>query len=237
MSEKKYRCKAEVDADDSIQSEASASQSKVNYTFKQRAANFWYYYKWHTIIGLFIAAVLAFGCVQCATKENPDYTVIMAFDKTVPSGVTDSIETYLEQYGEDINGDGKTVVHIYDVSSSQDKDIQEAQSTKLIAEMQRGEAMLFIVDDVYFDKLYDLDVFEKNSDYFPDKDGYAINLRNTSFQTLINSVHKNFISNNFYLAKRVVKGTDFESKKTSIKAEQDNIKLMHKFLDSIENDK
>lgn len=237
MYEKKYRCKAEVDADDSIQNETSASQANVKYTFKQRVANFWYYYKWHTIIGLFIAAVLAFGCVQCATKENPDYTVIMAFDKTMPSGITDAIETHLEQYAEDINGDGKTVVHVYDVSSSHDKDIQEAQSTKLVAEMQRGEAMLFIVDDVYFDKLYDLDVFEKNSDYFPDKDGYAINLRNTNFQALINSVQKNCINNNFYLAKRVVKGTDFESNKTSVKAEQDSMKLMRKFIDSIEYDK
>ena len=239
MSEKQFRCRAEVDAD--YEAEETPKEQSEPKSFKEKLANYWYYYKWHTIIGAFILFVLAFGFAQCATKESPDYTVITAFDKYVPSEITDAIEGELEKYGEDINGDGKTIVHIYDVSTSTDRDTQIAQSTKLMSEMQRGEVMLLIVDDVYFDRLAALDVFDTNNDIFTDKDGRAVNLLNSNMTDIINDAYAelsvniygekvDFISNNYYIAKRVVSGTSFENNEKSVKSEQENLKLLKKFL-------
>ncbi len=40
--------------------------------------NYWYYYKFHTLIGLFIIFVVTVCCVQCATTETGDLTVTFA---------------------------------------------------------------------------------------------------------------------------------------------------------------
>ena len=40
--------------------------------------NYWYYYKFHTLVGLFIIFVVTVCCVQCATKETGDLTVTFA---------------------------------------------------------------------------------------------------------------------------------------------------------------
>lgn len=227
--EKQFRCRAEVEA--SFTPEEKAVDS-TPLTAKEKLQNFWYYYKWHTIIGLFIAFVLIFGVAQCTTKEEPDYTVMTVFDKYVPSEVTGKIEDYLEQFGEDINGDGKVVVHIYDASASDDRDIQNANSTRLMAELQRGEVMLFIVDEDNFSRLDNLNVFEKYPD-FKDKDGYALNLRYSNLTDELNSVREGFINHDYYVAKRVLKGTDYENTEKFIKSEEKNLKLLDKFIDSL----
>lgn len=241
MSEKNFRSKAEVEAF----YEVEQAEPAAPLTFKERIVNFWYYYKWHTIIIAFIAFVLIFGFAQCATKENPDYTVITAFDKYIPLEVTSAIEGELEKYAEDINGDGKVIVHIYDVSTATDHDTQMAQSTKLMSELQRGEVMLLIVDDVYYDKLGGLDVFEALPEYFPDKDNTALNLLDSDLTDIINEAYAplavanygkevDFISGNYYIAKRVIAGTSYEKVEKSIMSEQNNLKMLRKFIDSLE---
>ncbi len=242
MSEKNYRSPAEVEA---FYKAEQPSQEIVPLTFKERIANYWYHYKWHTIIIAFVVVILAFGFAQCATKENPDYTVITAFDRHLPIEITSAIETELEKYAEDVNGDGKVIVHMYDVSTATDRDAQMAQSTKLMSEMQRGEVMLLIVDDVYFDKLDGLSVFEELPELFSDKDNKALNLRSSNLTDIINDAYKplavatygkevDFISSNYYITKRVVAGTSFENRQNSLDSEAANLEMLKRFLSAIE---
>ncbi len=233
MSDKQFRCRAEVES--SFTPEEKVEEVAPQ-TVKEKLQNFWYYYKWHTIIGLFIAVVLAFGVAQCSTKESPDYTIMTVFDKYVPGEVTDEIEKYFEQYGEDVNGDGKVIVHIYDASAGTDRDIQNANSTRLMAELQRGEIMLFVTDEACFTRLHSLDVFEKQ-EVFSDKDGFAYNLRETELTDKINDARDGFINHDYFVAKRVVKGTDYESNAKFIASEKKNIKLLDKFIKDIESKK
>jgi len=228
MSDKQFRCRAEVEAAFTPE-EKEVDTSPLS--AKEKVQNFWFYYKWHTVIGLFIAVVLAFGLVQCCTKEQPDYTIMTVFDKYVPSEVTLEIENYLEQFGEDINGDGEIIVHIYDASAGTDQDIQNANSTRLMAELQRGEVMLFIVDDTYFSRLDNLNVFEKQ-DLFKDKDGYALNLKDSQLTDRINSARDEFINHDYYIAKRVLKGTDYENNEKFLNSEKKNLELLKKFIKS-----
>ncbi len=233
MDDKQFRCRAEVESSFTPEERV---EEVLPTTAKEKLQNFWYYYKWHSIIGLFIAVVLAFGVAQCSTKENPDYTVMTVFDKYVPSEVTDEIEKYLEQFGEDINGDGKVIVHIYDASAGTDQDIQNANSTRLMAELQRGEVMLFVVDEASFTRLHNLDVFEKQ-DVFYDKDGFAYNLRDTELTDKLNNARDGFINHDYFIAKRVVKGTDYENSKKFIESEKKNNKLLDKIIKDIETEK
>lgn len=227
--EKQFRCRAEVEASFTPETEKVEA---APLSAKEKLQNFWYYYKWHTIIGLFVAFVLVFGVAQCTTKEEPDYTVMTVFDKYVPSEITDEIEEYFEQFGNDINGDGQVIVHIYDASASSDRDIQNANSTRLMAELQRGEIMLFIVDEDNFSKLNDLNVFEKQPQ-FTDKDGYALDLQNSNLTDNINAVREGYINHSYYIAKRVLSGTDFENNEKFVESEKKNLDLLKKFIESL----
>ena len=176
MSDKQYRCKAEVDADYVPERVERDTRPKG---LRAWLENYWYHYKWATIISAFLIAVFIFTFIQFITRESPDYVVMTAFDRYVPSEITDVMSAELAKYGEDLNGDGKVIVDIYDVSTSDNRSIQQSNVTKMMAELQRGEIMLFIVDGTYFDKLNELEVFEKDEKLFGDCDGYAVNLRDT----------------------------------------------------------
>ena len=230
MSEKEYRCKAEVEAS----YEAPPPEPpKVPVTFREKWDNFWYYYKGRTLLIAFLVLVFGITGWQFFTRENPDYIVMLAMDKTVPADVTEALEDYLDDFGEDLNGDGKVAVQIYDVSSSNNTEIRQANATKMIAELQNGEVMLFVVDSVYFDKLNGMQVFEQR-DEFPDRDGYGYNLRDTRLADALNAAYPNFISHDVYLAKRVVAGTSFEKLEKSVRSEKESLALMEKLLASLE---
>ena len=231
MDDKKFRCKAEVEAAYVAPEKQDALRPK---TFKEKVQNYWYHYKWHTIIIGFIVVVFGFTFIQFITKTQPDYKIMTAFDKYMPYSVTQTMGEYLENFGEDVNGDGEVVVEIYDISTSPDKQIQTSNSAKLMAELQNGEIMLFIVDEYYFDKLNDIEVFEKLAD-FNAKDGFAYNLLGTTFADAINTIEPEYVVNDFYIAKRVVKGTSFEKIEKSVEFEKQAKELLDKFIASLEN--
>ena len=46
--------------------------------FKSKIQNFWYHYKYHSIVFLLAVVTLAVSIAQCATKTNYDYKIIVA---------------------------------------------------------------------------------------------------------------------------------------------------------------
>lgn len=48
--------------------------------FLLKLENFWYHYKWHTIVSLFFAFTLLFCLVQCVKREEPDLLLVAAGD-------------------------------------------------------------------------------------------------------------------------------------------------------------
>jgi hypothetical protein len=200
-------------------------------TFKERLANFWYHYKWHTIIITFLLISMTVGFTQCATKENPDYKIMLCMDKYIPDGIVPAIETYFEQYADDINGDGKVIVHVVDASTGVTDELQRSQSSKLMGELQIGEVMLIMTDETYFKRLDERDVFD-TADYFPDKNGKAMNIRNTELAELLNTVSDKFISHDVYISKRMVAGTMFDGNEKSMTAEKNSIELLQRFMDA-----
>ncbi len=230
MGEKEFRCKAEVEASYEAPEKVEALKPR---TFREKWDNYWYHYKGRTILIVFLVAVFGFTGWQFVTKEKPDYVVMTAFDKALAPDIIYCIEDYLAPYGEDINGDGKVIVDVYDVSTSSNNDIQKSNATKMMAELQNGEIMLFIVDDVYFDMLYELDVFEEN-EFFKERDGFACSLRESDLTDKLNSIQAKFINHDYYIAKRVVKGTTFERVEKSLRSEKESLVLLERLIASFE---
>ncbi len=89
--------------------------------------NFWYHYKWHTILISFAAVVLIVCITQFSTKEKVDAYVMYAGEKSFNVSDIYSMEDAFEQVSSDFNEDGKRTVKITDITVMTDEQIKENQ--------------------------------------------------------------------------------------------------------------
>ena len=88
---------------------------KLESPFLKKLENFWYHYKWHTIIILFTIVVILILSIQMLTKTKYDGYILYAghheIKRTSSDGDTppyNAIMSKLESICGDTNGDGKT---------------------------------------------------------------------------------------------------------------------------------
>lgn len=125
--------------------------------FKKKLENFWYYYKIHTIVAVFLIISIAVLITQCSTRVDPDMTVIIAsttvnFTEEQESG----LEQKLAEFTDDINNDGKKVVdveNLYISNSATDSQLNSARETKLTVLIASSKATIYLLDDGYYNSL------------------------------------------------------------------------------------
>lgn len=85
--------------------------SNEKMTFIQKLENFWYYYKWHTLLGIFGLIICLVCVVQCAGRTEPDAMIMYAGRFKVPDEYREnSIETIMK---EDYNNDGEKNADVF----------------------------------------------------------------------------------------------------------------------------
>ena len=120
--------------------------------FKAKIQNFWYHYKFHTLVFLVVFVTLFISVAQCAAKTDYDYKIIVATrSMTLSTPQLEAITTELKQYGEDLNGNGSVDILLVDCTmDSNESDYQttlgkqQRLQTFLMADAQ---TMLFLVDE------------------------------------------------------------------------------------------
>lgn len=203
-------------------------------TFKKRVENFWYYHKYHLLIGLAVAAVIAVLAAQCASNQSPDYTVILAMQKSVPDEVAEVMAREFEKYGEDRNGDGRVLVEMVNCSyNSNDTNNTRvmAQIGKLQAQLSLPDSMLIVTDPQYFATLDQQGVFEE-AGFLPNQDGKAFNLKETPMEQAVNALSANFFPKEFYLSKRKVAGSTIAEKPAAVQNEAAAAALLDNILEA-----
>ncbi len=129
-------------------------------TPKDKFKNFWHYSKWFVISGIALAILIAVMVVQCVQRPVYDLKVVyFTYDAVLDEQVY-PIADYLEEYCEDVNGDGETNIQIINCSISQNggavtmrNTVYQKLQSIIVAERS---AMLFITDKEsikYFDNL------------------------------------------------------------------------------------
>ncbi len=85
--------------------------------FKQRIENFWYHYKWHTLIALFIIVTVTVCTLQFCEKNSYDVYVMYAgggeLSRTSEDGDFPEYQkavSSLAKYADDYDGDGKVSI-------------------------------------------------------------------------------------------------------------------------------
>jgi len=131
-------------------------------TPKEKFANFWHYSKWYVIFSVALTVLVAIMVAQCVSKPNYDLKVVYFTYTPALDEQTTLIADYLDDYVEDITGNGKVELQIMNCSMSLDNSnimnrnaIYQKLQSVIVAE---ESAMLFITDEEsekYFDGMTD----------------------------------------------------------------------------------
>ncbi len=81
-------------------------------TPRGRWENFWYHHKWKVVLGGAFLAIGVFLAIHTWVRTEPDYVICLVATEGVHPYADARLEAILQQYGEDLNGDGEVVVEI-----------------------------------------------------------------------------------------------------------------------------
>lgn len=199
-------------------------------TFKQKIENFWYHYKWHTIIIVFFIITGLVCLVQCSTKEQPDDKALLYVNQNLLDNAANDLSDKLGGYIEDYNGNGEVLYRVNNVSYNSNNlagvNYSVTNSEKLLSALATAEYVLYIVDEHGYDYLSDnsTEVFE-NYDFCPDKNGTAWNWKGSSLQQ---GLADSGLPENLYFCIRKVNGTMVEKNKNVNDLKEKAEKLLQK---------
>lgn len=136
-------------------------QQERELTPQQKRRNWWDYHKWHVIIGLVCAIMIAnvFYDALENSRNKPDYTIAFVGRTVLPDDTAAALETAFAGLGRDLNGNGKVQVklmqyQLYDETASnnpieQENNAQRAYNASmlLLVNVETVESMIFLLED------------------------------------------------------------------------------------------
>ncbi len=139
---------------------------KEKQSFKKWFDNYWYHYKWPTILGIFLLFVLIVGIVQCSARVESDVIMMYAGPKQLSFDeirlLKESAAKVMEQ---DYNGDGSKIVeYLENVVIVEDYTVEDLngeeqvlidkqeQIEQYVTQVAAGDAQIYFLSaDVYHD--------------------------------------------------------------------------------------
>ncbi len=174
--------------------EAQEKPAPAPLTAKQKAANFFYYYKWVLLISVIGIALVAVFIVKLVTQVKPDIGVLLIGTKEGSDLHirVNQVQLALEMFCPDLNEDGKINVDVLAIDldcEPADGQYYLAQTMLFDAEL-RGERCLVISDDGFIGYLS-----EKTTAYtdhlLPLGGGYSIPVSETALSEALGDFPNN----------------------------------------------
>ncbi len=194
-------------------------------TLRDKLSNFWFHYKVHTVLVLFLAVVIAICVSQCATRTEYDGKIILHTNKYYTSEQIGVLEEYFKPYFTDITGNGVVEIAVIDCSFNTegtfDSSYVAGLSTRLQSSIAQDEtAQLFIVDDVCHERLNSLseNFSEFFIEYIPLPEGAYAAAEADEFT----------LPEGCVIGRRIIKDTTIERKKDIEKYERQAIEILEK---------
>ena len=146
---------------------------------RKKIDNFWYYYKIHVLVVVFILFVAGVFIKDIVTKVDYDYSVAFVTEEMMTNEEISSIQSVFEREAEDLNGDGEIHVEVQNYTipqgDSADPQLVAAGQTTLTVDIQDGTSMIFFLSPGCYESYKDSGVLPADeSEYikFSDCTGY-----------------------------------------------------------------
>ena len=209
-------------------------EEKKEYTIRQKISDFIYHNKWWMGIAGFFLFMCGFLAWQVITTVHPDMIVLLlVHDDAFHAMCSEQISALFENYIQDENQDGKTVVDVYYIPASDEtarRSGQTGESTKLFAEFQTGEAVIVISDsdaDEFIVPENNLDDLEPYFSDYQETDGVRFYLSDTDLSDRLDWGDP--LDDDIYIGIRKVKET-MDSEETMQKVYDTSFPALEKFV-------
>ena len=117
-------------------------------TLLSKLDNFWYHYKWHTIVSLFLIIAITICSLQMCTKAKYDVNILYSGSHEIKRTSTDGdINEYnkfissLARVTDDYDGDGNVSLSLKDLFMLSDQEMEEIQKADSSIEINRSLLM------------------------------------------------------------------------------------------------
>ncbi len=141
--------------------------------------NFWYHYKWHVLVGLFIVVFLVVAVGQMINKEKVDAYIMYAGPTSFMPSEVEEMQNAFKEIMPDLNGDGKKIVEFINILHMTDEDIENnrkqaekdgveykpdldfiaEQKQKLKLQLAAGDAYILLLDPDAYSEDYELGMY------------------------------------------------------------------------------
>ncbi|MBR3996223.1 MAG: hypothetical protein IKI97_13225 [Clostridia bacterium] len=150
------------------------SEEKYEMTFTQKLENYWYHYKWHTLLGAFSLIIALVCIVQCTGRKEPDAMIMYAGRYNVPDEYREQpIDSVMK---EDYNGDGEKKADVFQLiipinEIDGEYELKDAVAQTNNAEFQRfytevasGSTVIYLLHPLFYEQAKSMGVLCPLSD-------------------------------------------------------------------------
>lgn len=152
-------------------------EQKQKFTFKDWLSNVWYYYKWMIIILGVLAFALLIALIQLFQQTETDADMLYIGAGVLSVSDNEKLKEFVAQNATDVNKDGiieigllELTAHTDNVSTPDggsitiDYDTNKTILQRFETEVRAGDALIYLCDDYYYDRLKSIGVLSKLSD-------------------------------------------------------------------------
>lgn len=157
--------------------------------------NYWYHYKWVTIVAIFLVLVIGIGIFQMCTKEDYDIDVLYTGPAILNADQKrDLAAAFASVMSDDYNDDGEKTVMINDITVLSDDQLEEKKAeaaaesdwvyydyknrenaiNNVTTLITTGETVICLMDDYMYQKYKSQNAFLPLSDLFESVPEYAL---------------------------------------------------------------
>lgn len=133
-------------------------------TWKKKLENYWYYYKIHTLIGVFILVIVVTTIRDKMRQIDYDYCIGVVTESNIQYEQLDQLQQAFESYADDYNEDGEVHVQIENYVLSNDESMNPqmimANQTKFSGDLQIGQSMIYIFSDEIYKQFEAEQIFD-----------------------------------------------------------------------------
>ncbi len=123
---------------------------KRELTPAEKRKNWWYYHKWHVVIGIVLVCIPVSILWNALHQVRPDYQIAYIGSNALPDDTAAAMEAGFAALGEDLNGDGRVVARLSQYSfaaSGLGAETIMSSSVRLMADLTECESYFFLLED------------------------------------------------------------------------------------------
>ncbi len=196
---------------------------------RKKAENFWYYYKWYVVGGIFLLCTILAGITTCKPVKKIDLYMLYLRDDTPNAAQVAQMEEWLSPMVPDLNDDGVKAAKIMPVSRSNMWNGDD--SAAMVVQINSGDAVLYMVSNGAYETLHANGVLQDLSSLgeseFLEGDRYRI----SASGILAELEGFEGEEGTFNLCIRRIKGTSFEGKPQYEAQEKAAIEVLKKIME------